>query len=602
MENENILRSWKEISKYLNQDIRTCQRWEIEFGLPVRRISNHSLRSKVFAYRSEIDQWLKEKTKNHILRKKAFFERREVYLGLISFLAIIAGFFSFLYFTHQKPISSSFKGLSIAVCPFEVVNPTESDEYISEGLTAQTINLLTKYNQLQVIPVPAAAGGEAQSAELLKRDLKADYVLAAKIEKDDAKIKICAKLFRSKDKKTIMDEVIEDRLSNLYSVEENLCLKILENLDLLKDMDPSLLFGEEKAVNYEAVDSVLAGNYILNRVNENNDTPWKLSHKGNYYWSQSTKESNELAIKFFNQAIGIDSNYADAYIGLAHCYANNVNFGWNSNVSWLNLAEEMLQKAQKIDPDLPDYYPTLIEVYLLKDTVFDVDLNESAFQLAQEGIKKYPNHAQMNSITGYCYLRRFGGEGNEADFEKALEYKDKSFWLNTYASHNFLVAILLMLDRKFDLALNRLDIAKNYAPPQMADFTYGEIFYYKGDLDKSKEIFLQMEMPTEMKVGALLYMSMIAAQRGDKSEVQRIIQDINNQSPDENYFFEMPLRLASIYMGIGERELGYKYLKSFFSSERAKKMHYVYSKYVDLDKNFDSVRNDEELKKILSKE
>lgn len=602
VEEERILHSWKEISRYLNQDVRTCQRWEAEFGLPVRRISNHSFRSNVFAYKSELDQWIKERTKNHILRKKTFFERREVYLGLISFLAFIAAFFAFLYFTHQKPISPPFKSLSVAVYPFEVVDPVESDDYISEGLTSQTVNYLTRLEQLQVIPVPAASTSNPQSLELVKRDINADYLLIAKIEKSETKIKICAQLIRRKDARNIMDEVFEDRLGNLYSVQENLCLKVLEKLNLLDSINPSLLSGEGKPPDYKAFDSLLAGNYILNKTKEGNDTPWKLCYKGKYYWNLSNRESNALAIKFFAQAVEIDNDYPDAYVGLARCYANNVNFKWDSNIYWLNKAEEMLQKAHGINPDLPYYYSTLIEVYLLKDLVFNEDTKALAFQLAQEGTKKYPNHALINSIAGYCYLRKFGEEGDEADFKKALELKERSFWLDTFASQNFLCARLLMLDQKFDKAFEYNDVAKKYAPPLMADYVFGEIFYYKGDLDKSRAIFLQMDMPIEYKVSSLLYVGMISAQKGDKAEAQRIIQSVNNLSPDENFIFEEPLQLASIYMRAGEKELGYKYLKSFFGQERAKKMHHIYRKFIDIDKNFDRVRDEEEFKKIIMKE
>jgi hypothetical protein len=51
------LNSWKEIARYLNRDIRTAQRWEAEFALPVRR-PRGKRRTAVIARRSEIDDWL----------------------------------------------------------------------------------------------------------------------------------------------------------------------------------------------------------------------------------------------------------------------------------------------------------------------------------------------------------------------------------------------------------------------------------------------------------------------------------------------------------------------------------------------------------------
>lgn len=54
---ENILTSWKEIAAYLDCDVRTCVRWEQRYGLPVHRLDREG-KSKVFAYREQIDEWL----------------------------------------------------------------------------------------------------------------------------------------------------------------------------------------------------------------------------------------------------------------------------------------------------------------------------------------------------------------------------------------------------------------------------------------------------------------------------------------------------------------------------------------------------------------
>src|SRR5947209_4948376 len=56
-QNAGILNSWKEISAYIGRGVRTVQRWEREFGLPVRRPGGH-IRGSVIALRGEIDAWL----------------------------------------------------------------------------------------------------------------------------------------------------------------------------------------------------------------------------------------------------------------------------------------------------------------------------------------------------------------------------------------------------------------------------------------------------------------------------------------------------------------------------------------------------------------
>jgi hypothetical protein len=58
---DNLLDSWKEIAAYLDREVRTVQRWEKKEGLPVHRQIHEKL-GTVYAYRSEIDAWWKERS------------------------------------------------------------------------------------------------------------------------------------------------------------------------------------------------------------------------------------------------------------------------------------------------------------------------------------------------------------------------------------------------------------------------------------------------------------------------------------------------------------------------------------------------------------
>jgi len=52
-----ILNSWKEIASYMGRGVRTVQRWERHFHLPVHRPAGHD-RSAVIAFSDEVDDWL----------------------------------------------------------------------------------------------------------------------------------------------------------------------------------------------------------------------------------------------------------------------------------------------------------------------------------------------------------------------------------------------------------------------------------------------------------------------------------------------------------------------------------------------------------------
>lgn len=60
MPERKILSTWKEIAGYLDRGVRTVQRWEAEFTMPVHRTGED--RGSVFAFADELDTWLERST------------------------------------------------------------------------------------------------------------------------------------------------------------------------------------------------------------------------------------------------------------------------------------------------------------------------------------------------------------------------------------------------------------------------------------------------------------------------------------------------------------------------------------------------------------
>jgi len=604
LENKKILDSWKEISKYLGRDTRTCFRWEKELGLPVHRIDETSSRSKVFAYKSDIDEWLKEKANNKELQKKTFLENKRLIVGLLSSFIILTAIFSFLYFAQIRPFGPSTEIPFIAVLPFQNLNAEQHEQYFSIGLTDEINYRLTMLDNLKVISSVSVHKyrDSDKSAKEIGEELNVDYVLKGIVEKVDKNIELSVRLIRIKNDKEIWRKEYEEALENSYFINDDIIASILETLNLNIAQNHPALSYTGRPLSYEAYDAYLKAKLFANNLNgdnNNNKDPLILYHQGEYYRAKSDKENNEQAIALFNQAIKLDSNFALAYIGLACCYSNNVNFGWNYDRELLVKAEDLVEKAQAISPDLPEYYSLLVEINLIKKIGFNENTRDIAFELAQEGIEKYPYHAQLNSIIGYCYYLKFGEEGNEADFEKALEYKEKSRWLNPLSIHNIVYTELLMLNREYYKGMDICSKVRQISP-SIVDFRLAEIYYYMGDLYNSETIFQKFQTPLKHKVTSLCYLGMIASQRGEKGKVLNKIGEIKLLSSGEEKFISNNLMLASIYFGLGEKELGYKFLKSFFSEDTATKFPYIFVKYIDINRNFDKFKNKKEFKKIIN--
>ena len=75
-----ILNSWKEIATYLGRGVRTVQRYERAFQLPVRRVGTKS-RKSVVALSQDLDAWLRNST---VQRYGAPFSQGSLRAGLIT--------------------------------------------------------------------------------------------------------------------------------------------------------------------------------------------------------------------------------------------------------------------------------------------------------------------------------------------------------------------------------------------------------------------------------------------------------------------------------------------------------------------------------------
>lgn len=114
------LEGWKSISDYLDKDVRTCQRWEEKFHLPVYRVGTSTGKSRIFTYKSELDEWLNKTWKNV---PTPFYKNKYFFAGVISAsLIVLVGVIVSFILRKEKtspskpnPVSWKLKGHYIAV-------------------------------------------------------------------------------------------------------------------------------------------------------------------------------------------------------------------------------------------------------------------------------------------------------------------------------------------------------------------------------------------------------------------------------------------------------------------------------------------------------
>ncbi len=596
-----ILHSWKAVAAYLEKDVRTCSRWARDLGLPIHHVNGDSSRSKVFAYREEIDEWLRARPAGGLATEH---RRRTTIRSLLipglaaggTVIAVLAG-----WLVLRNPGAARAAGPSIAVAPFENLNPEAPNEYLTEGLTTEVANRLAPYGRVRLIPSAAVPdfNRAGKDQEQIRAKLGADYLIKGSLRKTGEAVQMRFEVIRVRDTVRVLNLEFDETMDRISYVIDNVRAKIMETIGFPGAPGPTPTSPRPAAA---ALDDVLKGRYLLRRLGEGErKDPWTLYHQGRYFSGLPERETNEIAISLFQEAIEADAGFADAYIGLADCYMNFINLAWDSQKTWLDKADALIHNALALDPDNPEGQAALILSLLLRNMVFEEASVQDAVSLAEAGLAKHPQHVRLTSIAGYAYFQRFGETGREEDFARALVCKEKAFWMDMYTIHNQPYAIFLMLNREYERALAVCEAMRTVDPEIGTLSLMAEIYYYQGDFDRCQAILESLSPTARERIYVLMRLAMIAAHRGRAEEAAKCLEKralLLPSGPRDSHFRE-EINLASVQMGLGNRAKGLALLRAFFRRNDIGNYRYVYRKYVDIDKNFDAVRDTPEFKSAL---
>lgn len=85
-QNTPVLTSWKEIARYMGKGVRTVQRWEMDFGLPVRRPQG-SNKKAVLARPRDLDAWVALRCSSRVELQRISGDGSNVQLGKLTMLS-----------------------------------------------------------------------------------------------------------------------------------------------------------------------------------------------------------------------------------------------------------------------------------------------------------------------------------------------------------------------------------------------------------------------------------------------------------------------------------------------------------------------------------
>jgi len=259
-------------------------------------------------------------------------------------LAIAVGFLLFDKFVlHREhlvsdgPIAAVETKPSIAVLPFVNMSDDADNEYFSDGLSEELLNLLAKIPQLHVAGRTSSFKfkGTNEDLRVIGEALNVNHVLEGSVRKAGDRLRITAQLIDTKNGYHLWSENYDRTLTDIFAIQDEIAGHVVESLKVH-------LLGAKVAVADQGTSSVEAYNEYL---------------RGIYFLERTSEENLAAAVAAFEKAIRLDPEFGRAYGALSIAQQQTFS-GWAASSetyggNFVDNFEKMranVEKAIELDP------------------------------------------------------------------------------------------------------------------------------------------------------------------------------------------------------------------------------------------------------------
>jgi serine/threonine protein kinase/tetratricopeptide (TPR) repeat protein len=235
------------------------------------------------------------------------------------------------------------KVVSIAVLPFVNRSGSADDEYFSDGLADELLNVLTKIKGLRVIARTSSFMFKDSKDDLatIGRKLDVATLLEGSVRKSGDRVRISVQLVGVSDSSHLWSETYDRTLDDIFAVQDDIAQCVVKELraQWLGDSGGQTAKAEvAQAAKGRGHDPEAQRLYLV------------ALHALDRY----TREDTVRGIEALKRALGLDPAFAAAWRQLGRAFASQAAQGWSSAVEGYEQARQALERALALEPDLAE--------------------------------------------------------------------------------------------------------------------------------------------------------------------------------------------------------------------------------------------------------
>jgi len=426
-------------------------------------------------------------------------------------------------FAYDRWTASSQARIKLAVLPFKCLSGSTADNPMCDGLTEEIIGRLGKVSSARLGVIAATSvwrfRNTEQSVQEIGRSLGVDKLVEGSVAHEGGQVRISAKLIQVEDETQMWSETYTRDYADLLTLEREVAVRVVEALipKLPGFRAQAARPGTENAPAHEA--------YV----------------RGRYAWRMRSAAGFQQSIQFYNEAIRLDPNYAQAYAGIADTYDAMGFYGMLPPAASYEKAREAAKTALKLDDSLADAHAALAEVLLH----YDYDW-EGAGREFQRAIQREDNNA--NAHEEYAVYLALRGKESQGRKELDRAHELDPFFLVIAANwtlHYFYAG-------NYDEAIRKGKEAVNLEPAfALGHFWLGRAYQAAGQPTLA---IAELDEATRREPGIPLYQALLGHAYGAAGRREEALAVLNGLQAASRKHPISPVLFSLIYVGLGDKD------------------------------------------------